>query len=262
MDTLVLVLVLIIVSFVVGTTALIFSLPGPQVPLAPNFECFVINMRKNMDRMAHFDWQYNRSELAARPYTRVEAVNGYELGDQIKDHVSPKVWLGLEYLRKSRKRLGEGQLTAGMIGCYMSHYSIYEQIVASGLPYAIIFEDDAQIHPRIYTKIVRSVVEEDGTYPPDWDVLLLGHWCKMCNPITRDYSQVKYFWGLHGYMVSQRGAQKLLENREQEISMQIDHYMSWLAQKGRLNVCSIHPSYVVPGNFGTDLQLQVVPSKM
>jgi hypothetical protein len=39
--------------------------------------------------------------------------------------------------------------------------------------------------------------------------------------------------------------------------MQIDHYMSYLAQKGQLKILAIHPSYVVPGNFGTDLQMQI-----
>ena len=58
-------------------------------------------------------------------------------------------------------------------------------------------------------------------------------------------------------MVSQQGAQKLINLREDEISMQIDHYMSYLAQKGQLKILAIHPSYVVPGNFGTDLQMQV-----
>jgi hypothetical protein len=58
-------------------------------------------------------------------------------------------------------------------------------------------------------------------------------------------------------MVSQQGAQKLINLRENEISMQIDHYMSYLSQQGQLKILAVHPSYVVPGNFGTDLQMQI-----
>lgn len=261
MDWLVLAMTIVVIACAVTTTALVFLMiqpPPPPLPLADNFQTYVINMRKNNDRMKHFDMQYNRSDLAGVPYTRIEAVNGYELDpDVVKQHVSPKVWLGLNELIKNKTRLGEGQLTHGMIGCYLSHYSIYEEMVRDGLEYAIIFEDDAKIHPQIYRRLVKSIVEEEGRFPADWDVILLGHWCKMCEAKNLELGRARYFWGLHGYMVSQRGAQKLLQYREPEITMQIDHYMSYLSQKNLLNVWAIHPSYVMPENFGTDLQMLV-----
>jgi hypothetical protein len=58
-------------------------------------------------------------------------------------------------------------------------------------------------------------------------------------------------------MVSQQGAQKLINLRENEISMQIDGFMSYLSQQGQLKVLAIHPSYVVQANFGSDIQMQV-----
>lgn len=264
MESVLLILVLIVCVLVLALASLIFWSfePRQREPLAPNFQTYVINMRKNTDRMAHFDRQYARSDLAERPYVRIEAVNGYELGDQVKEYVSPKVWLGLNHLAKTKKRAGDGVLTPGMIGCYLSHYSIFEQMTE---PYAIIFEDDARIHPKIYKKVIKSIVEEEGRFPSDWDVILLGHWCKMCEPTAQaspDVAVARFFWGTHGYMVSQTGARKLLENREPEITMQIDHYMSYLSQKNKLNVYAIHPSYVVPGNFGTDLQMAVSPPKI
>lgn len=261
-ETLLIIVVLFLIMSMVMALALLFfsSRSGSLVPapiLAQNFECFVINMKKNRDRMINFDKQYNRSDLAARPYTRIEAVNGAAMGEKMREYVTPKVWMGMNYLNQMKVRIGDGQLTPGMIGCYLSHYVIFKQIVEDNLPYAVIFEDDANIHPRIYSKKIQSIVEPDGTYPSDWDMILLGHWCKSCVPVTAEYSDVKYFWGLHGYMVSQQGAQKLINLRENEISMQIDHYMSYLSQQGQLKILSVHPSYVVPGNFGTDLQMQI-----
>ena len=229
----------------------------PAPILAPNFECFVINMTKNRDRMVNFNAQYKRSDLAARPCIRIEAINGAAMGEKMREYVTPKVWMGMNYLNQMKVRLADGQLTPGMIGCYLSHYLIFKQIVDDQLPYAVIFEDDANIHPRIYSKKIQSIVEEDGTFPLDWDVILLGHWCKKCVPVTNDYTNVQYFWGTHGYMVSQQGAQKLINLRENEISMQIDGFMSYLSQQGQLKVLAIHPSYVVQANFGSDIQLQV-----
>lgn len=259
MDPLVLGLVLIIILLTVTLLVFLVSASEPKVPLANNFQTFVINMRKNKDRMDHFNKQYKKSDLAERPWNRVEAVNGYEItADDMKELVSPKVWIGLDHLTKTKKRMGDGQLTHGMIGCYMSHYAIYEQMVRDGLEYAVIFEDDARIHPKIYKQLIKSIVEKEGRFPDDWDVILLGHWCKMCqSSFSPEIGVAKYFWGLHGYMVSQKGAQKLLQHREPEITMQIDHYMSYLSQKNLLNIYAIHPSYVMPANFGTDLQMNV-----
>ena len=248
-------------SAIMALALLFFStrdgLLTPAPILAPNFECFVINMTKNRDRMVNFNAQYKRSDLAARPCIRIEAINGAAMGEKMREYVTPKVWMGMNYLNQMKVRLADGQLTPGMIGCYLSHYLIFKQIVDDQLPYAVIFEDDANIHPRIYSKKIQSIVEEDGTFPLDWDVILLGHWCKKCVPVTNDYTNVQYFWGTHGYMVSQQGAQKLINLRENEISMQIDGFMSYLSQQGQLKVLAIHPSYVVQANFGSDIQLQV-----
>lgn len=261
-ETLLIVVVLfMLIIMVLGLAALFFFSKGlvsePAPILATNFECFVINMSKNRDRMMNFDKQYSRSDLAARPYIRFEAINGLEMGDKIREFVTPKVWLGMNYIKQMKVRVGDNQLTPGMIGCYLSHYAIFKQIVDDKLPYAVIFEDDSNIHPRIYSKKIRSIVENDGTFPVDWDIILLGHWCKQCVPVTSEYTDVKYFWGTHGYMLSQQGAQKLINLRENEISVQIDHYMSYLSQQGQLKVLAIHPSYVVPANFGSDIQMQV-----
>ena len=229
-ETLLIIAVLfLMMSAIMALALLIFSSRNgaftPAPILAPNFECFVINMAKNRDRMVNFNAQYKRSDLAARPCIRIEAINGAAMGEKMREYVTPKVWMGMNYLNQMKVRLADGQLTPGMIGCYLSHYAIFKQIVEDQLPYAVIFEDDANIHPRIYSKKIQSIVEEDGTFPLDWDVILLGHWCKKCVPITNDYTNVQYFWGLHGYMVSQKGAQKLIELRENEISMQIDGFM-------------------------------------
>ena len=244
-------------------TLLIFSSQKPLAPppsqVANNFDCYVINMAKNRGRMMSFDKEYNRSDLASNPYIRYEAVNGMALGDQIKDLVSSKTWLGLNFLEKSKKRVGDDQLTPGMIGCYLSHYGVWQNVLDSGKPYAVVFEDDARIYPTVYKRVIQYIVEDQNVFPADWDIILLGHWCKKCQHVSKYYSVPKYFWGLHGYMISQKGCATMMKYREPEITVQIDHYMSLLSQKDVLKIYAIHPSFVVTNNFGTDLQLQVTP---
>lgn len=255
------VLIVFLVIIIMSLATLIFleyrGMPlGPQM-LPGNFDCYVINMAKNTDRMINFDMEYKKSDLALKPYIRFEAINGYQLGDDIQELVSAKTWLGLNFLKKVKKRIGEDQLTPGMIGCYMSHYGVWKDVQNSDKPYAVIFEDDAKIYPTIYQNLIKYIVEDGGPFPDDWDVILLGHWCKKCEPVNKFYSNAKYFWGLHGYMVSQKGCAIMMKYREPDISLQIDHFMSLLSQKGVLKILAVHPSYVVTSNFGTDLQLGV-----
>jgi GR25 family glycosyltransferase involved in LPS biosynthesis len=229
---------------------------GPRM-LPVNFDCYVINMVKNTDRMINFDMEYKKSDLASKPYIRFEAINGYQLGDEVQELVSAKTWLGLNFLKSTKKRMGDDQLTPGMIGCYMSHYGVWKDVQASGKPYGVIFEDDAKIYPTIYQNVIKYIVEDGGPFPDDWDVILLGHWCKKCEPVNQFYANAKYFWGTHGYMISQKGCAVMMKYREPDISLQIDHFMSLLSQKGVLKILAVHPSYVVTSNFGTDIQLGI-----
>jgi GR25 family glycosyltransferase involved in LPS biosynthesis len=261
----------VILLILVVVTALIFvqlqnrslQVATPtRVPLSPEFDCYVINMAKNQDRMINFSREYNKSDLASKPFIRYEAVNGSELGDKIHDIVSSKVWLGLNFLGATKRRVGEDQLTPGMIGCYLSHYGVWSDIQSSGKPYGVVFEDDARIYPSIYQNLIRYIVEENPIVPADWDIILLGHWCKNCEAFGSPYfKKPRYFWGLHGYMISQKGCAVMKKYREPEITVQIDHFMSLLSQKDVLKIYAVHPSFVVTSNFGTDLQLGVTPLK-
>lgn len=253
-----LVVTLAVAALVVITLLVLLQTQTPQkIIMTRNFDTYVINMAKNTQRMAHFHKEYINSDLASVPYTRFEAINGKEMGESLKEYVSPRVYMGLEMYHRTKTRVGDSHLTPGMIGCYLSHYAVYENISDSGAPYAIIFEDDSTIDPFIYKKIVKSIVEEDGTFPFDWDIILLGHICKKCKDATPDYKVPKQFWGLHGYMISQKGVETMLRNQEPAISMQIDHYMSELSHNSLLDIYAIHPSLVNQKNFGTDLQMPI-----
>ena len=210
-------------------------------------------MTKNADRLQYFTQNYARTDLAQRPFIRFEAVNGAKLGDKIHDMVSAKVWLGLHFLKTAKVRLGDQQLTHGMIGCYLSHYAIWEQATK---PYTIVFEDDAVVYPAIYKSVIRYIVEEPGPFPADWDIILLGHHCIGCTGGNTFYKHPKNFWGTHGYIISRKGRETMMKWREPEMTLQIDGLMAQLGRQGVLKIYAIHPSYVSVANFGSDIQLK------
>ena len=240
-------------------TRLLFWSPVQNLSAA-NFDVYLINMDKNRNRLEHFKKMYAKTDLASKPFIRFEAINGKALGDGVYNSVSPRIRLGLDHYEQTGERVGYAQMTPGMIGCYLSHYAIYEKIWDSRVDFGIIFEDDANISKNIYSKVIRHVAEDDGKFPRDWDVILLGHICRQCEDATPYYKTPKYFWGLHGYMVSRKGAKALLDNQEPAISMQIDHYIGALGRAGLLNIYALHPAWVGTVNFGSDLQTVVTPN--
>lgn len=70
-------------------------------------------------------------------------------------------------------------LTAGQIGCAMSHMSAYERLIALDLPYALIVEDDVVLPPQIHA-IVAGI---EATLRPG-DVVLLFNWTDTVGPFS------------------------------------------------------------------------------
>jgi hypothetical protein len=117
-----------------------------------------------------------------------------------------------------------------MIGCYQSHLSLYKRIVDQNLPYAIIFEDDVDPVDGWDVKLM-EYLDELG---PNFDLLLLGYHSEymvkdvhtnpilaqglsalgICRPFSQRTDHIvtpTTFGGTHAYMISRKGAQKLLD---------------------------------------------------
>jgi GR25 family glycosyltransferase involved in LPS biosynthesis len=225
---------------------------------ADEFESYLINLDKRKERLVNFSNQYESSDLGAKkPFRRVEAVDGSTL--ELMGTVTPEIEDGIKRIEKTGLRTSHPQMTRGMIGCYKSHYKVWDEIYASGKPYGLVFEDDAEMDPAIYKKTAERL-----EFPGEWDVILLGH------VRLADYEKgprpgllrVRDFWGLHGYLISRRGVAKMMLYKNMPISLQIDIFMSKLATEGKLDVYAIDPPIVFQGNFGTDLQMRITPKAL
>ena len=106
-------------------------------------------------------------------------------------------------------------LTAGECGCYASHVGIWQTLIESGEPWALVLEDDTEPMP-LFDEVIAALIQ----WPADWDMiklvgrdservsqrisLLAGH------DIVR-YSRAPSLTG--AYLVSAAGARKLLKSR-------------------------------------------------
>jgi len=89
-----------------------------------NFSVFVINLDKDIERLAHIDDVLNGKGLA---FTRVPAVFGAQLTDQQKG-----------FYRSG----GRNALSAGEVGCMLSHIKAWKMAAASKNEFSLILEDD------------------------------------------------------------------------------------------------------------------------
>lgn len=168
---------------------------------------YVINLDRDVERLARMDAQCARLGI---PYRRVRAVDGGDVDGT--EEITP---------------LCAAVCTPGMIGCALSHIGVWKRVVAAGHACALVMEDDARLVPTFVKGANRAMRD----VPDDWDVLLLGCFL-LCNksrrypwphrlmrwfaPGRRDlrtWGSVyvpEFFGGTHCYLVSQRGARKLL----------------------------------------------------
>jgi len=175
----------------------------------------VVNLDKSVDR-----WEKSREELSANGITaeRFSATLGKAMTDE---ELQEKTTFGARYF-----------CTPGMIGCFMSHLRIWQRTVEEGLPAVVVLEDDVVVLHSDFNRRLQVLLDE---LPDDWDVCLLG--AVGCIATEREALPMKVYGlvtgggraspgktrsispniyvpyrpaGTHAYMISQRGAAKLL----------------------------------------------------
>lgn len=139
----------------------------------------------------------------------------------------------------------------------MSHLIVYEKIVRTKQPYALIIEDDVSL--RSDTKrMVEEIME--WNHPEHWDIILLHH----TNPSFYKFKTKKINSRLRlarfkrsagstaGYIISQSTAKHLLE-LGQPVRMPAD----WLTGKrkiNRLKICGLLASPFCTVDFPTTIE--------
>ena len=90
----------------------------------------------------------------------------------------------------------------GKQGCFLSHLAVWEEIVASGVPFACVFEDDVLFH-RHWSRLAPTYF--DFT-PTDYDILFLGS-----QIVVEGTGLARRVPGYctHAYLITNQGARRL-----------------------------------------------------
>lgn len=192
---------------------------------------FLINLDRSPDRLAFFTAQ---TEAAGIEFERVRAIDGRELTQQQQDAVNSRSF--------------EFQPTnAGYTALFMTHRLIWQEIIDREMRHAAVFEDDAVLSAKIHESF-RALDDEQL----EFDIIKLETTSRkvVCSRDafalrSGDTLQTLLSWhgGTAGYVVSARGARRLLALKEQ-LSDVIDQVMfnPLSSVCSQLNVLQMNPA--------------------
>jgi GR25 family glycosyltransferase involved in LPS biosynthesis len=196
-------------------------------------------------RPERWDAFHQRAAGAGLRVSKLPAVDAK--GFQIKPHEHPDISLltahNIYYgIRRSHYEID----AAGAIGCSLSHFEAWRRLLSSSAPAMIIFEDDSPIPADLKARLTALM----GLLPAEWDVIQFqrtefanGSACKPI-PGEEPWHLCTGLMGSYAYMVSRRGAQRLLA-RAYPIELHMDAYMAFLSRVGEIRMLW-HPSINIP----------------
>jgi GR25 family glycosyltransferase involved in LPS biosynthesis len=179
---------------------------------------YVINLKARADRWKAFTEQ--DPAVQALKIHRFNAINGKALDYLHDKRIAP--YSRINIMRNDRRTHRE-IATLGAIGASISHATVWQRIVDSGAPYAVVMEDDA----RFTMDQLQAINAVAKTIPPTAQIWLLGLYKPTMHyePLTGPWSRIHSFTAMHAYVITRAAAKKLLE-QVYPIDMHIDHYMS------------------------------------
>ncbi len=180
--------------------------------MAINTPIYVINLDQDTDRLASITERLNHLKL---PFKRFSAYRGKNIPDHLKSEF---------FLDRSCS------LQDGEVGCYASHLDCMKRFIDTGLPSAIILEDDVDFHPDF-----SRLISEFCKLPPDLDILRLSSVPKYsyvpvgtiepCFELVK-YSKIPHSTG--GYYITHCGAQKFVRFQKPRTNpLDIDMRHAW-----------------------------------
>jgi glycosyl transferase family 25 len=163
---------------------------------------YIINLKKSIKRRESLIKEFEKHKISN--YNFIEAVNGYHLN--------------LEELKNKNIILHNNDLKRGEIGCSLSHYKIYEEILNKDAEINLILEDDTFFVNGFNNKLNKIL---NKVLNVEWDIFYLGINCysKFCkegefigNKINGIYYPKHCIPGTHGYLIKKESIKKIIDS--------------------------------------------------
>jgi len=205
---------------------------------------FVISLKRSPERRNHIRQQLESLGI------------NFEFFDAVDGKAETNHGLFRNYNYSKRLWLTSGRMpSAGELGCYASHYLLWQKCVDLHEPILII-EDDAQVDEQL-RKLLTVIAQKVNEY----GFLRLEEATKSCQLFVKEshsnYSigfMSENFNGTRSYAIAPQAAEKLL-NGSKRWCMPVDNYIGSLYLHGMPSFL-LQPSVIRnPGDFNSTIQL-------
>jgi len=191
----------------------------------------VISLDRRPDRWAIF----TQKAQAAGIYPKAQRLSAVDAKEFVA-HEHPAITLLTAHNIKNGVRRAYHEIDRpGAVGASLSHFKAWEFLRNSTAPALIIFEDDSTV-PVDFKAHMTTLLAE---LPAEWDIVTFyntpyeGGLSGCTAILAGNWSSCTSLMGAHAYMVSRRGAQRLLA-RAYPIEMHVDAYMAFMARMGHV----------------------------
>ena len=193
-----------------------------------NIKTQIITLPEFSDRLAKLDWLMNNLSVLGLDANIFYGVYGKDI--RVYDAASRETriklvtWQGTTYFYDMRVRLNGQHMTKGEFGCAWSHLNVLQQLITEpDGTYYLILEDDVELVKPLHElhDLLRHVPEDTDMChlaKSDWYPFIRT---KKANDYF--YECEKYFFNkTTAYLVSYKGAQKILQYTKNSINVPID----------------------------------------
>ncbi len=194
---------------------------------------FVINLARSPDRRRAMAGRLDELGLVHEFFA---AVDGATLTEADLEN----------YDREARLKAFGCDLQPNEIGCYLSHYRIYEKIVAENIPRALILEDDLD-----FSGDLPAILDSLAAAPAEWELVRLsglrarrGRKIAEIAPGYRVVRLLDVACGAQAYLLNRQGAGKLVDYGK-KITRQVDVMLDRYWDNG-LRIMAVQPYPVQP----------------
>ncbi|KAF5289156.1 hypothetical protein FQR65_LT02046 [Abscondita terminalis] len=184
---------------------------------------FMINLLRRNDRRRRMNFCFDELGLEV---TTIDAVDGKLL--DVKDLE------GITFMPDYADPYHKRPMTLGEVGCFLSHYNIWKEVVENGYEIVFVMEDDVRFEPFFRAKVER--VLDELAVIGEWDLVYFGR--KRLQDQDEPFLQgsemlvkVGYSYWTLGYILTLQGAKKLLSAQPLTKLLPVDEYLPILFDK-------------------------------
>ncbi|XP_073509932.1 procollagen galactosyltransferase 1 [Phyllobates terribilis] len=223
-------------------------------------EVFLINLKRRQDRRDRMKRTLYELQI---DFKLSDAVDGKSLNE------SQVAALGIKMLPGYKDPYHGRPLTRGEMGCFLSHYNIWKEISERSLAVSAVLEDDLRFE-IFFKRRLDNLLHDLEKAKLDWDLIYIGRKRMQVeepeepvpgvrNLVVSDYS----YWTL-GYLISLRGAKKLLDAEPLKKMLPVDEFLPVMYDKHpiddyssqfssrNLRAFSVEPLLIYPTHYTGD----------